>query len=98
MSDDEDEDNDDDDKGKIVNQTIVVEISDNPIEIDITVDPKFTAMKYELTSNGEIDPFDAAYCLWLIIVNFCDKFGITPQELLANYAKDLAHDGNQTKH
>lgn len=80
------------------NEKLLVELSEKPIEIDIHVDPKFKAIRYELTSDGEIDPLDAAYCLWLIITNVCEKFGITPQELLGNYAKDLAHDGNQTKH
>lgn len=96
MSDEDDDSGESD--SELKDEKLLIEISDNPIEIDIRVDPKFKAIKYELTSDGEIDPLDAAYCLWLIITNVCDKFGITPQELLGNYAKDLAHGGNETKH
>jgi hypothetical protein len=68
---------------------LICEIDNNPIDVEIRVDKSFKAIKYELTSNTEINPLDAAYCLWLIISNVCEEMDISVSEFLKNYSCHL---------
>lgn len=55
------------------------------IDLCVTVGPDFKGIRYELTSESEIEPLDAAFSLWLLVKSLCRDQGISPEKLIANY-------------
>lgn len=65
---------------------VIVEIDESKVEVEVRVNSNFKSIRYELTSEAEINPLDACYCLWIIINNACKEIGIDFDEFVKNYA------------
>lgn len=76
---------------------MTLEVSDSKIDVEVRVDKTFKAVKYELTSQNEITPLDACYCLWLIVKNICDEQGVSVFEFLATYNSCVSDDTGSVK-
>ena len=73
---------------------LICEIDENPIDIEIRVDKTFKAIRYELTSSAEINPLDAAFCLWLVISNVCEEMDVSISDFLKNYSCHMPTSGS----
>lgn len=76
---------------------MILEIDGAKIEVEVRVDKTFKAIKYELTSDSEIDPLDASFCLWLLVKNVCEEAGLSVHEFLHSYNTFVTDDAPDSK-
>ena len=72
--------------------SMILEVEGKEIEIDVYLDPGMLGIRFELTAKAEIEPMDAAFCLLLIIRNYCDAAGTSIDSLLNAINKEVPDD------
>ena len=68
--------------------TMVVNFDGKQIDVDIYVDPGFKAVRYDLTSNEEINPVEAAGIFLKIVEHICIEAGIDPDSFVIDEILD----------
>jgi len=73
-------------------ERMILEVEGKEIDVDVYLDGEMKGIRYELTSKKSIEPMDAAFCLLLIVKNYCTQSNIDIESLLAVSELDEAAD------
>lgn len=65
--------------------SMVIEIEGQKIDVGIYLDTDCKGVKYELTSEKEIDPVQTAFVLMLIAKGICNEAGVEPDVIMQEF-------------
>jgi hypothetical protein len=74
--------------------TVMVD-ENKQIDVEIYLDDNFKGIRYELTSQKEIDPLESAFILMIIAKGICAEAGVTLEEVFQDFLMHKEESGVQ---